>query len=124
MKDISNKGDIEFLIKSFYDALLGDPTLNHFFLPLLKEGHLDEHIQIIVSFWHDVLFLSSDYGRNAMQPHIKLHKNNKITSDHFSSWLTHFNTTIDNHFRGEKALLAKTRAQSVATIMQIKLRDL
>jgi hemoglobin len=33
----------------------------------------------------------------------------------------YFNNTVDELFEGEKAFIAKERAQSIATVMQIKL---
>ena len=124
MKDISNRADIEFVLNTFYQALLADPNMKHFFLPLVEKGQLQVHLQTITDFWHDILFLSSTYGKNAMKPHLELHKVKKMDATHFTSWLQHFNQSIDLHFSGEKARLAKTRALSIATIMQIKLRDL
>ena len=124
MNDISSRADIEFLVTSFYKALLSDPGMEHFFSPMVASGQLDMHLQTITDFWHDILFLSSSYGKNAMKPHIELSKRHTMTDTHFSSWLGHFNTTVDQYFSGEKAQLAKSRAQSIATVMQIKLRDL
>ena len=124
MRDISNRTDVALFVKQFYKALLSDDQLSHFFLPLVNKGHLDEHLHTITNFWHDILFLTSDYGKNAMKPHMELHKRHIMTPAHFTVWLHHFNESIDRHFSGEKAILAKTRAQSIATIMQIKLRDL
>ncbi len=124
MNDISNRTDVEVLVNSFYKALLSDDHIKHFFEPIVSSGNLDSHLRIITDFWHDILFLSSDYRNNAMKPHMELHKQHTMTPAHFTTWLTHFNKTVDQHFSGEKAHLAKTRALSIATIMQIKLRDL
>ena len=124
LKDISNRADIEFLLKTFYKALLSDTTINHFFQPLEESGQLDEHLSTIADFWHDVLFLSATYKKNVMKVHGELHKQHKISAAHFTTWLHYFNKTVDQNFSGENAILAKTRAQSIATIMQIKLRDL
>ncbi len=124
MKDITNRADVSFFVEEFYKLLLTDDRINHFFLPLVEHGQLDTHLKTITNFWHDMLFLTSDYGKNAMKPHLELHQHRRMTATHFSTWLQHFNQTIDGHFSGEKAILAKTRALSIATIMQIKLRDL
>ncbi len=123
MKDISNRADIEFLLSTFYKALLADPSINHFFLPLVENGQLDTHLSTIADFWHDVLFLSTTYKKNVMKVHSELHEQNRISSARFTTWLRHFNETVDRNFSGKYAILAKTRAQSIATVMQIKLRD-
>jgi len=44
--------------------------------------------------------------------------------EHFKQWLLHFNQTIDEHFEGEIAHTAKSRALSIATVMQIKIGEM
>jgi len=41
--------------------------------------------------------------------------------EHFQKWLLLFTETVDQLFEGEKAELAKQRATSIATVMQIKM---
>lgn len=41
--------------------------------------------------------------------------------DNFQQWIHLFNETVDELYQGEKAELIKKRAQSIATVMQIKL---
>jgi len=56
-----------------------------------------------------------------MQPHLILHQKSPLEKHHFETWLRYFNNTVDELFEGEKAFIAKERAQSIATVMQIKL---
>jgi hemoglobin len=44
-----------------------------------------------------------------------------IEEKHFSQWLALFRETIDEHFAGPKAEEAKTRASSIAQIMNFKI---
>jgi hypothetical protein len=39
----------------------------------------------------------------------------------FQQWVHLFTSTVDELFAGEKALLAKQRAVSISTVMQIKI---
>jgi len=39
----------------------------------------------------------------------------------FKTWLRHFNLCVDEKFVGQKAEMAKTRALSIATVMEIKM---
>lgn len=121
-KDISTREDIELIVDEFYKKLLLDNNINHFFKHIVKENNLNKHLKIIVNFWQDILFGTINYGKNAIKPHIELHKNIPFKEKHFNIWLTHFKDTIDNFFEGEKAVTAKNRATSIATIMQIKLK--
>lgn len=120
-KDISNRNDIELIITEFYKKLIADHSINHFFEHILQENALKEHLHLIVDFWEDILFGSLKYDKNALKPHLELHKKLPFQKEHFNTWLTHFTETIDYYFNGEKCTIAKQRAQSIATIMQLKM---
>ena len=49
-----------------------------------------------------------------------LHQKSPLQKNHFETWLNYFNETTDDLFEGEIAFLAKERAKSIATVMQIK----
>ena len=121
MQDIKNRKDIHFLISEFYNKLLSDDLVQHFFEDIIRQDHLEEHIEVITDFWNGILFNVPDYKRNAMQPHLILNQTKPFKNKHFKRWLQHFNTSIDDNFKGEKAEMAKTRALSIATIMEIKM---
>ena len=81
-------------------------------------------LDILVNFWDSVLFQNDVYRKNAMQPHLILHQQSPLQKHHFETWLTYFNESVDELFEGEKAFLAKERALSIATVMQIKISQL
>ena len=119
-KDISSREDLCLLVKKFYDKLLNDETISYLFTDIAKID-LDHHLPVLVDFWDSVLFQSDTYRKNAMQPHLILNQKSPLEKHHFETWLMYFNNTVDELFEGEKAFLAKERAQSIATVMQIKL---
>ena len=119
-KDISSREDLFLLVKNFYEKLLSDETISYLFTDIAKID-LDHHIPILVDFWDSILFQSDTYRKNAMQPHLILHQKSPLQKHHFETWLMYFNNTIDELFEGEKAFIAKERAKSIATVMQIKL---
>jgi len=119
--DINTREDIFLLISQFYHKLLNEVTLKHFFEEIVQEQKLDQHIEIIVDFWEDILLNTVKYGRNAMKPHLELNQKHRFKTQHFETWLSHFNTTIDSNFEGKNVELAKTRALSIATVMRIKM---
>lgn len=84
---------------------------------------LDEHLEMVTDFWNGILFDATSYQKNAMQPHLNLNKKIPFKPWHFEIWLHHFISTIEAHYVGEKAELMKTRAISIATIMQIKMKS-
>ena len=122
-KDISNREDLLNLLTVFYKKLLADESINYLFTDIAKID-LHHHLDILVNFWDSVLFQNDVYRKNAMQPHLILHQKSPLQKHHFQTWLTYFNETVDELFEGEKAFLAKERALSIATVMQIKISQL
>ncbi|SFS71768.1 group III truncated hemoglobin [Lutibacter maritimus] len=123
-KDIENRADIYLLVKHFYTKLMNDDLMRHFFLEFSKPDLLEEHLQTLVDFWDNVLFYSGGYRKNAMLPHLTLHQKNPISKKHFNTWLSMFNSSVDELFEGEVSHQAKSRAQSIAIVMEIKISEL
>jgi hemoglobin len=119
-KDIATRDDLLLLVKKFYEKLLGDDTISYLFTDVAKID-LQHHLPVLVDFWDSVLFQSDTYRKNAMQPHIDLHRQSPIQKHHFETWLSYFKETVDELFEGDKAFLIKEKATSIATVMQIKL---
>ncbi len=121
--DIENREDLLLLVTRFYEKLLADPSISFFFTDIAKI-RLTHHLPVLVDFWDSVLFGSDTYRKNAMQPHLDLHRRSPFTPEHFETWLRHFNETVDELFEGETAFIAKERARSIATVMRIKTSQL
>ncbi len=119
MRDIATREDIEFLMKSFYNEALKHPVIGVFFTKIVKIN-LQEHIPDITDFWEQQLLKTGGYKKNVMQIHKNLNLKMKLEQMHFEIWLSLFNNAVNDHFEGEKAELIKTRALSIATMIQIK----
>jgi len=72
-------------------------------------------------FWETTLFQKTTYKGNPMTIHLDLNQKQPLKKLHFDRWLLLFNETVNKLFTGQKAELAKTRALSIATVMQIKI---
>ena len=118
--DIATRADIELLMNVFYVRLLSDESISFLFTDVAKID-LEAHLPRLVDFWQDQLLGSSNYSGNPMHVHMSLHSEHALTKLHFDTWIGHFNRTIDENFSGPKAHLAKERALSIATVMQIKI---
>jgi hemoglobin len=59
-----------------------------------------------------------------MQPHMALHQKSTLAKHHFDTWLGYFKQTVDELFQGQNAFIIKERATSIATVMQIKIKQL
>jgi hemoglobin len=119
-RDIETQEDVKQMVRGFYDKVLKDHTLNPFFTKALS-GHWEQHLQLMDSFWSNILFYTGGYMGNPMKVHLKLHTQVPFSGDHFKQWLTLFNENLDELFAGEKAELAKQRAASIATNMKLKI---
>lgn len=122
-KDIENREDLYLLVKCFYVKLMSDEKMHHFFEDFTNPKLLEEHLQILVDFWDNILFYSGGYRKNAMEIHQKLHQKTSINSNHFNCWLSDFNATVDDMFEGENSHAIKSRALSIATVMKIKISE-
>ena len=120
MKDIESRQDLEVLLTAFYNRLLADPAISHIFTDVAKID-LQSHLPHIVDFWQHSLFYTGSYRKNVMQIHLDLNSKERLTDAHFETWLHHLTTTADSLFRGETTEKLKTRAQSIATVMKIKI---
>ena len=121
-KDIENRKDVEVLIDSFYEKVRRDETLGYIFNDVAKVDW-QHHTPIICDFWENILFQSNVYRSNPMPTHIRLNDLTPLRKNHFDRWVHLFTETVNDYFEGEKAELAKQRAMSIASIMQIKILE-
>jgi hemoglobin len=119
--DIKSREDLENIVFKFYQKLIKDEGLRPFFEDILKANTLDHHLSVIVDFWEDILFQTHQYQNNPIQKHIDVHQKMKFEKWHFITWLQYLFESIDEDFQGTKALEMKTRATSIATVMQLKM---
>jgi hemoglobin len=111
--DITTYEDCLLLIRKFYDKLLTDDTIAHFFVDL----DLEEHIPRVADFWAFLLIDKPGYNNNMMTAHAKL----ELKEKDFERWLALFHETINEHFAGEKAELAIQRSTLIAWTMRSKM---
>ena len=119
-KDIEDRKDIKLLIDTFYIKARKDESLGFIFDEVAKVDW-ENHMPIMYDFWETTLFHTCSYKRNAKQAHIDLNEKTSQTKAHFDQWLFIFKATVDELFDGEMANNAKTRAISIATMIQFKI---
>ena len=107
-------------MRKFYELAFRDDTIGFFFTQVVPLD-LETHLPIIADFWDSVLFGARGYGKNVMQIHQHISSLSKIEKHHLQRWVALFHHVISDHFQGENAELMKQRAQSIATLMEIKL---
>lgn len=119
--DISSRKDIKLIITKFYELLLADQKMLPFFTDIVAENQLEPHVEIISDFWNDIIFDTMTYQNNVMQKHLDKNVFVAFKKEHFALWVSYFFETIDAHYTGNNSERMKARAQSIATVMQLKL---
>ncbi len=119
-KEIVCPEDVQLLVRTFYSRVLLDSRLAPFFAHVVKD-HWEKHLEVLDLFWNNILFYSGGYDGNPLQAHKTLHQFKTLHTQDFDRWLQLFNETVDELFEGEKAELAKQRAHSIASVMQLKI---
>jgi hemoglobin len=119
MKEIENRKDIETLMESFYSKAVSDEVIGYFFTEVAPL-QMEIHMPLIVDFWETLLFGKSLYKGNVLQVHQHIHQLSAFREEHFDRWVSLFTGSVDELYTGEKALMVKQRAESIATIMKIK----
>jgi hemoglobin len=119
-KDIESRGDLEHLLERFYEKAFKDPLISHFFIEVVQLN-LEEHLPLIADFWESVLLDGRGYRKNVMEIHRHISEKSPIRKNHFDRWVYLFSETVDSLFEGKKATMAKQRAASIATMMDIKI---
>lgn len=111
--DLIDRDDVRLLVEEFYRTAFRDPLIGPIFTDIARMD-LDHHLPIMCDFWETVLFQAGLYRRNALQLHLALNAKFPLQREHFDRWLQIWKATVDAHFAGEKAELAKTQAGRIA----------
>jgi len=109
-------------VDSFYKRVLQDEVIGFMFTDIAKIN-MTKHMPKMYDFWETTLFHKAIYKGNPMTVHLHLNTKEALKKQHFDRWLLLFNETVNKLFVGNKAELAKTRALSIATIMQVKIHQ-
>lgn len=119
-RDVETREDLYQLLEAFYTRAFADDKIGRFFTEVVPLD-LETHLPVITNFWEAIVFNKHSYRKNVMEVHQHIHHLSNIKKEHLDRWVHLFTTNVDNHFAGPKATLMKQRAQSIATLMDIKL---
>ena len=115
-REILTIEEIQLLVNSFYEKVRADELLGPVFEGVIQD-RWTAHLEKMYRFWQTVLLSEHTYYGAPFPPHAQL----PVGEEHFTRWVALFNQTIDVHFKGEKAVEAKWRAEKMAQMFQIKL---
>jgi len=120
--DIQSRKDIELLINSFYNKVKRDATIGFIFNDIARVNW-EQHLPVMYNFWETLLLNATSYRNNAMEVHYSLNRKVPLNETHFQRWLELFSETVDELFSGKIAISAKTKAKSIASLMQYKMKQ-
>jgi len=120
--DIQSRKDIEMLISSFYNKVKSDDTIGFIFNDIARVNW-EKHLPVMYNFWETLLLDATSYRNNAMEVHYSLNRKVPLNEIHFQRWLKLFSETVDELFSGKIATSAKTKAKSIASLMQYKMKQ-
>lgn len=118
--DISNKEDIEVVVRAFYEQVKTDPEIGFFFSEVI---HLNwqPHIEKMCLFWENVLFFTGEYEGNPIATHRYINRLHTTTPAHFQRWMKLFETTLDSLFSGPNVDKMKKHSKAIAAVMMQKI---
>ncbi|MGI4760223.1 MAG: group III truncated hemoglobin [Janthinobacterium lividum] len=116
LPDITTETDIKTLVDSFYARALADPLLAPVFIDF---AHVDfsHHLPQLYDFWSGILLGTNRYQGFPMRKHFPL----PIGLAHFERWLALFLATVEAHFAGPTAEVAKRHAVHVGRVFATRL---
>ncbi len=115
-QDIQSYADIQFLVEQFYTRVRANALIGPIFIGVIKDKW-PQHLLKLSNFWNTVLFNEPGYRGSPFAPHAQM----PLKQAHFTTWITLFTETVDQHFAGEKATEAKWRAEKMAEMFLIKI---
>ncbi|MFI5451307.1 group III truncated hemoglobin [Pedobacter sp. UC225_61] len=114
--DILTLDNVKTLVDDFYGKVRDNALLAPVFNDVIKDNW-QSHLEKMYTFWQTILLETPTYSGSPFLKHAKL----PIAKEHFDTWISLFNQTVDEHFTGEKASEAKWRAAKMSEMFQYKL---
>jgi len=118
--DIVSRKEIIIVVDEFYKKIKVDFTLGFIFNEV-AHVNWEKHLPIMYDFWENTLFYTGSYSGNPVNLHTHLHHLTPLNNTHFEQWNKLFSETVDEHFKGPNAELAKQRAISISLVLAQKI---
>lgn len=119
-KDITTSEDIRLLVDSFYDQVKNDEVIGYVFNDIANTNW-EEHLPRMYGFWEIMLLGLPGVQTNPMERHSQINAMEKLTAEHFERWVQIWFDTIDSHFEGPTAGVAKERTEMIRKTMFMRI---
>lgn len=120
-EDLRDRSDVARLVEAFYRRAFDDALIGPIFTDIARMD-LEHHLPIMCDFWETVLFRAGLYRRNALEMHLAINARFPLEAEHFDRWLALWTATVDEHFAGEHAEIAKVQATRIAGSLLTRMR--
>ena len=119
LPDLDTRERVAFFVRDFYRQVAMDDLLG----PVFAGAHVDwsAHIPKLTDFWAKQLFGEPGYDGNPLRAHEPVYARNPFGPDLYERWLDLFTSTVDDHFAGPLAEVAKARARRMARALALLL---
>jgi hemoglobin len=111
--DLDTRAQIHNMVVAFYRELVMDELLGPIFEEV-AEVDWSEHIPQLIDYWCRVLLGDRSYRGAILAVHRHVHDQLPFTTEHFDRWYNMFASSVDEHWSGPYANLAKAHAAKVA----------
>ncbi|MCO5229558.1 MAG: group III truncated hemoglobin [Chitinophagales bacterium] len=119
--DITTNEDLRRAMILFYDIIKEDKMISPFFVGDNNFFDWNKHIQLMTSFWQNVLFFTGDFEGSPLETHKRVHQKMTTQPIHFERWLDIFNHVLDTYYEGENVEKMKSHAKAIAKVMQTQI---
>ncbi|MCB0522002.1 MAG: group III truncated hemoglobin [Saprospiraceae bacterium] len=121
-RQLDSREAIGFLVRTFYARVREDETLGPIFNGVITDW--ETHLEKLTDFWEGNLlfFVKKKFEGDPKTAHQKVDEwmGNRMTMEHFGRWINLWIATLDEHFEGETAQIAKNQARKMATFFYLK----
>jgi hemoglobin len=122
MQDVQNQEDLYIIVDEFYKKLFADERISYIFTKIIPiHEKLEEHLQVLVTFWSQAILGTGGYFNNLSQIHLDVNLKSHLSKELFEIWLNHFEAAINENFEGFNCERMKNMAHNLSTVMQIKI---
>ena len=120
-RELNTRANINFLVRTFYSKVRQDDLIGPIFNAQVDDW--EAHFERLTDFWEANLLWAPTYRGNPVKVHVQVDQTHEedITPVHFGRWIQLWFGTLNEHFTGEMAELAKGRARNMSTHLFMKM---
>lgn len=118
--DLDSRAAIHDLVVGFYREIVFDDLLGPVFGEV-AEVDWTVHIPRLVDYWCRVVLGQPGYDGAILAPHRRVHEMERFAPELFDRWYSMWVTSVDAHWSGPNAEVAKRHAAKVAAMLSRQL---